>query len=101
MEVKGEGAHASYDDTISTLSDLFGSLSLLPSLEYDMPADSMTHYDARYVDDGSSRDWIPLAKREILERLIGDMCQASHVPRFPGTRAAGTLHEIVNGLGSL
>ena len=25
------------------------------------------------------------------------MCQASHVPRFSGTRAAGTLRKVANG----
>lgn len=54
----------------------------------------MTYHGARYLNDGTSRDWIPLAQREILERLIGGICQASHVPRFPGTRAAGSLRTL-------
>ena len=53
----------------------------------------MTYHLVRYLDHGSSRDRIPLVERNGPYRLIG---QASHVPRFSGTRAAGTLHEILS-----
>ena len=80
-------------------SDLLGSLSLPTSSMYNMPAECMTYRASRYLDHGSSRDRIPLVERNGRYRLIGDMCQASHVPRFSGTRAAGTLHETASEPG--
>ena len=53
----------------------------------------MTYHAARYLDHGSSRDRIPLVERNGPYRVIGDMCQASHVPRFSGTRAAVTQRK--------